>query len=156
MHRKNLEGEVSRLRPVIGGEKVGLGQGQGKRAFASLCYIIGREYFIFVKSPMRTNLIQSLRNRIFNRKIQPASQAQGAACRPSKQPMDADADAGVSGDLEAGASFGDTLAHLGGLPAVAGAVLLLMALYVALAEWLLPRGRTQRATAAALRHKKRR
>ncbi|KAL4117778.1 hypothetical protein PRIC2_011761 [Phytophthora ramorum] len=45
----------------------------------------------------------------------------------------------VEGD--AGVTFAETVAHLGGLPVLAGAVLLLAAAYLALVEWLLPRGR---------------
>lgn len=60
----------------------------------------------------------------------------------------------AAGETDAGVSFSDTVAHLGGLPAIAGVVVLLMVLYVALAEWLLPRGRAQRA-ALPPRHKKR-
>lgn len=50
------------------------------------------------------------------------------------QPIgDAEADAGVT--------FAETVAHLGGLPALAGAVVVLALAYLALVGWLLPRGR---------------
>lgn len=42
-------------------------------------------------------------------------------------------------------TFMETLEHLGGLYAVAGAVMVLMAAYLLLVEWLLPRGRTTRS-----------
>ncbi|KAK1937111.1 hypothetical protein P3T76_009889 [Phytophthora citrophthora] len=38
-------------------------------------------------------------------------------------------------------SFTETIEHLGGLRVLGGAVLLLALAYVALVEWLLPRGR---------------
>lgn len=45
---------------------------------------------------------------------------------------------------QARVSFSETVAHLGGLPVLAGAVLLLLVLYLVLVEWFLPRARAQR------------
>lgn len=49
------------------------------------------------------------------------------------------ADGAVDGG--AGVTFIETVAHLGGLPVLGGSVLLLALAYLALVEWLLPRGR---------------
>lgn len=56
-------------------------------------------------------------------------------------------------------SFAETIEHLGGVAAIAGGVLLLLLVYLALVEWFLPRRRLQttakqqrlRATAAKRR-----
>lgn len=57
-------------------------------------------------------------------------------------------------------TFIETLGHLGGVWAFVGVVVLLAGLYVALVEWVLPRGRAQRTqqemrTRRALKLKKR-
>lgn len=46
---------------------------------------------------------------------------------------------------EQAVTFMGTLEHLGGLYGVAGAVVVLMAAYLLLVQWLLPRGRTTRS-----------
>ncbi|KAF4036939.1 hypothetical protein GN244_ATG11033 [Phytophthora infestans] len=44
-------------------------------------------------------------------------------------------------DEDMDVSFAETIEHLGGFSVLGGAVLLLFAVYIALVEWLLPRGR---------------
>ncbi|KAG7383415.1 hypothetical protein PHYPSEUDO_003655 [Phytophthora pseudosyringae] len=49
--------------------------------------------------------------------------------------------ADAQGKSDTGITFSETIEHLGGMRALGGAVLLLALVYVALVEWLLPRGR---------------
>jgi hypothetical protein len=57
----------------------------------------------------------------------------------------------VAEEMHAGVTFSETIAHLGGLRALGGAVLLLALAYLALVEWLLPRGRRMHQFKAAPR-----
>ncbi|KAG3112520.1 hypothetical protein PI125_g8134 [Phytophthora idaei] len=45
------------------------------------------------------------------------------------------------GKENTGVTFAETIEHLGRLPVLGGAVLLLALAYIALVEWLMPRGR---------------
>ncbi|KAE8913387.1 hypothetical protein PF005_g24956 [Phytophthora fragariae] len=58
-------------------------------------------------------------------------------------PMAAAQSVGVdeSENADSGVTFAETVAHLGGFPVLAGAVVVLAMAYLALVEWLLPRGR---------------
>ncbi|KAG2933786.1 hypothetical protein PC110_g4409 [Phytophthora cactorum] len=53
-----------------------------------------------------------------------------------------------------GVTFAETIEHLGGLPVLGGAVLLLALAYIALVEWLMPRGRRLHQFKGTRRQKK--
>ncbi|ETI36517.1 hypothetical protein L914_16722 [Phytophthora nicotianae] len=76
----------------------------------------------------------------------------GIATLPFVQTLAAVVAAQQGGD-DTGVTFTETIEHLGGLPVLAAAVLLLALVYIALVEWLLPRGRRQHQLKESQRQK---